>query len=46
LITVDPTGALLPFASEQDELTGAVPPVTVGAANEIATGFPSGEVTD
>jgi hypothetical protein len=46
LTIVDPTAALLPFAGEHDEFTGAVPPAIAGAAYEIATGFPSGDVTN
>jgi hypothetical protein len=42
---VDPTAALLPLAGEHDEFTGAVPPAIVGAAYEIATGLPSGDVS-
>jgi hypothetical protein len=45
LTIVDPTAALLPFPGEHDELTGAVPPVIVGGAYEIATGLPSGDVS-
>src|SRR5437899_6782081 len=46
VISVDPTGALLPLAGEHEEVTGVVPPLVVGAAYDSVTGFPSGEVTD